>query len=414
MDDNEEDEMADRRHPLHDHNPWANINAPDPDEDDISDMQWRRTGPNRMSFQGTFTRTMTPRQLLEAQRQQDGGSPLMDNFAMLLGNILGGRPQGPPGGPQGWPQEPQAQLDQRSAFENPNQIRSAPGTGPEPGGRGPRVSVRVGGGQGFTWTTTMRHTTLNPRDPNHPQPQGQNFDDLPNLLQQMFGAPHNGHGGPQDQGDNPFAHMGPVGGLLAGLLNPANMQHGDAVYSQEALDRIVSQMMEQNTSGNAPGPASSEAIASLPLRTISEKDMADSGRAECSICMDEVSMGEQVTELPCHHWFHGECVKAWLSEHDTCPQCRQGIMPKDSPADAERSRRPDEAPRHDQMWGQGEGSRSNPYRVSESPERQRRRSIGRRHSSSAGPSSLPRTNSGNDGLLNRMRNAFGGGGGASS
>jgi hypothetical protein len=41
--------------------------------------------------------------------------------------------------------------------------------------------------------------------------------------------------------------------------------------------------------------------------------------------MDEVNIGEQVTELPCKHWFHHQCVSAWLVEHDTCPHCRKGI-----------------------------------------------------------------------------------------
>jgi fission 1 protein/division protein 1 len=41
--------------------------------------------------------------------------------------------------------------------------------------------------------------------------------------------------------------------------------------------------------------------------------------------MDEVAVGEEVTELPCKHWFHHQCVSAWLAEHDTCPHCRQSI-----------------------------------------------------------------------------------------
>jgi E3 ubiquitin-protein ligase RNF115/126 len=57
--------------------------------------------------------------------------------------------------------------------------------------------------------------------------------------------------------------------------------------------------------------------------------LGDEHKAECSICMDEVNIGEQVTELPCKHWFHHQCVSAWLLEHDTCPHCRKGIT-KDS------------------------------------------------------------------------------------
>jgi E3 ubiquitin-protein ligase RNF115/126 len=53
--------------------------------------------------------------------------------------------------------------------------------------------------------------------------------------------------------------------------------------------------------------------------------MGDNGKAECSICMDDVSIGDKVTYLPCTHWFHRPCIEAWLREHDTCPHCRKGI-----------------------------------------------------------------------------------------
>ena len=47
---------------------------------------------------------------------------------------------------------------------------------------------------------------------------------------------------------------------------------GDAVYSQEALNRIFTQLTEQHQAGNAPGPASGAAIKALPTKQISEAD----------------------------------------------------------------------------------------------------------------------------------------------
>lgn len=121
---------------------------------------------------------------------------------------------------------------------------------------------------------------------------------------------------------------------------------GDAVYSEEALDRIITQMMDQNHQGSAPGPASAAAIAALPKKPADKTMMGSDGKAECSVCMDAVEIGDEVTVLPCNHWFHGECVGAWLKEHDTCPHCRAGIMPKEGGANAPRS--PGQAPRHNQ------------------------------------------------------------------
>ena len=125
-----------------------------------------------------------------------------------------------------------------------------------------------------------------------------------------------------------------------------NGAHGDAVFSDEALDRIITQMMEQTNTNSAPGPASAAAIAALPKKQAEKSMMGQDGKAECSVCMDAVEIGDEVTVLPCNHWFHGDCVGAWLKEHDTCPHCRQGIMPKDGPAEADAPRSPGQAPRH--------------------------------------------------------------------
>lgn len=129
-----------------------------------------------------------------------------------------------------------------------------------------------------------------------------------------------GRDGPSPFVNNPLA-------ILLPFLNPGAARHGDAVYTQEALDRVISQLMEQNNMGNAPPPASASEISHLPKVRIT-KDMMDpsTGKASCSICMDDVAIGDEVTRLWCSHWFHESCVEAWLKEHDSCPQCRKGIV----------------------------------------------------------------------------------------
>ena len=155
---------------------------------------------------------------------------------------------------------------------------------------------------------------------------------------------HEMHGGEHTGQQMPPLH------LFAQILNPANAQHGDAVYSEEALDRIISQFMEAQNGHTAPGPASAAAIAALPKKAVDDSMLGSDGKAECSVCMDNVVVGDEVTVLPCSHWFHGECVGAWLKEHDTCPHCRQGIMPKssDSGQADNTPRQPGQAPLNSQ------------------------------------------------------------------
>ncbi|KAG9950787.1 hypothetical protein KCU81_g5658, partial [Aureobasidium melanogenum] len=360
-------EHQDPPHPFHNHNPWANtpLDAPDPDESDIPTFQYRTNpqGGISMSFSHTFSSSNSPRNPA-SPGPQNGQAP--DAILRMLNQIIGGTGRQP-----------------HPATRNP-----APQS---PDGE-PNVRVFTGGGPNFQYTARLA-----PRDANSPQAHAQAIDNLPGILNHMFGGP------PRGAGPDPnFEPLG-FGNLLNTLFNPANMQHGDAVYSQEALDRIISQLMEQNQS-NAPGPASAEAIASLPKKAITKDDLDETtGKADCSICMDEAPIGSQVTCLPCSHWFHPDCIKAWLGEHDTCPHCRQGIMPQDGPEDATRPREPGQTARNNRTWGQGEGTRDDPINFPESPERSR---TANNATSTPGAASGAAT-----AAWARMRDAFGGGNG---
>lgn len=43
----------------------------------------------------------------------------------------------------------------------------------------------------------------------------------------------------------------------------------------------------------------------------------------CPICLEGFNVEEEtVTQLECKHFFHLDCIKPWLAEHNTCPTCR--------------------------------------------------------------------------------------------
>ncbi|OAL31319.1 hypothetical protein AYO20_08229 [Fonsecaea nubica] len=83
--------------------------------------------------------------------------------------------------------------------------------------------------------------------------------------------------------------------LLHQMLNPANARAGDMVYSQEAFDRVMTQLMEQHNTSTAPPPASEEAILSLKKKKVDREMLGDEGKAECSICMDNVELNNEKT-----------------------------------------------------------------------------------------------------------------------
>ena len=106
---------------------------------------------------------------------------------------------------------------------------------------------------------------------------------------------------------------------------PGTERAGDAVYSQEALDRIITGLMEANPQSNAAPPASENALETLDRRAVTKELLGNDSNTECSICIDALEIGQTAAFLPCKHWFHEECAVAWLKEHNTCPICRTPI-----------------------------------------------------------------------------------------
>ncbi|KZV26123.1 hypothetical protein F511_06049 [Dorcoceras hygrometricum] len=42
----------------------------------------------------------------------------------------------------------------------------------------------------------------------------------------------------------------------------------------------------------------------------------------CSVCLEQVDVGELIRSLPCLHQFHVNCIDPWLRQQGTCPVCK--------------------------------------------------------------------------------------------
>ncbi|KAM7210529.1 hypothetical protein V8F06_014085 [Rhypophila decipiens] len=125
--------------------------------------------------------------------------------------------------------------------------------------------------------------------------------------------------------------------LLASLFDQSGMMFGnpDAVYSQEAFDRIITQLREANANGGGAPPASQSALDKLQTKEVDDEMLsASEDKPKCVICVDEMVKGEKASVLPCSHLFHGECVTMWLKQHNTCPVCRRSIEEEVQPKTA--------------------------------------------------------------------------------
>jgi len=106
---------------------------------------------------------------------------------------------------------------------------------------------------------------------------------------------------------------------------------GDYVFNQEALDHIITQIMD-NSNTNRPVPATEEIINMLP-REVLELNSSTLEK-DCAVCKEQFKLetddpDEQVVvTLPCKHPFHEPCILPWLKSSGTCPVCRYALIPQ--------------------------------------------------------------------------------------
>jgi len=132
---------------------------------------------------------------------------------------------------------------------------------------------------------------------------------------------------PGGRGDG-FAEM--FGPMFGGVGDDEG-RWGDYVFSQEALDRIMTQLME-NSNASRPVPAPEDVINKL------DKCILEQGspllEKDCAVCKEQFKLEtedpdeQRVVTLPCKHPFHEPCIIPWLKSSGTCPVCRFALVPQ--------------------------------------------------------------------------------------
>ncbi|KAK4480282.1 hypothetical protein RD792_013350 [Penstemon davidsonii] len=77
------------------------------------------------------------------------------------------------------------------------------------------------------------------------------------------------------------------------------------------------------------GPSSQQGSSSTPGEKKQDPENAQGGikassddDLTCSVCLEQVNVGEQIRSLPCLHQFHVNCIDPWLRQQGTCPVCK--------------------------------------------------------------------------------------------
>jgi len=200
---------------------------------------------------------------------------------------------------------------------------------------GSRITFTMGGPGGAVFTLGGANT-LEPRTPDQ---RGNNVgNQAPTIFLRPTGNERMGGSIPGPV----MAHylmsllgqQDPVASLFAGGLGgslPENGRMGDYVFNQEALDQIVTQLME-NSNAHRPVPATEEVIKDLSREVLMEK--SPTLEKDCAVCKEQFALATEdpdeqvVITLPCSHPFHAPCILPWLKTSGTCPVCRYALVPQ--------------------------------------------------------------------------------------
>ncbi|KAG0487885.1 hypothetical protein HPP92_006696 [Vanilla planifolia] len=89
-------------------------------------------------------------------------------------------------------------------------------------------------------------------------------------------------------------------------------------------------LIEHLTMGNhrGPPPAARSSIDAMPTIKIRQRHLR--GDSHCPVCKERFELGSEAREMPCKHLYHSDCIVPWLTQHNSCPVCRQELPPNAS------------------------------------------------------------------------------------
>ena len=120
-----------------------------------------------------------------------------------------------------------------------------------------------------------------------------------------------------------------MGGLFDDREEEEPGQNQGGQTFMDLINQIQQQMSSQQDQEDRR-PTNENFIRGLPELPIEEKHCKkdEKGNLEkptCSVCITDLELGTKSLFLPCGHIFHGECIKPWLKDNNTCPVCRKEL-----------------------------------------------------------------------------------------
>ncbi|PON64097.1 43kDa postsynaptic protein [Trema orientale] len=96
-----------------------------------------------------------------------------------------------------------------------------------------------------------------------------------------------------------------------------------SLFGQEGVTELVLRESAEMAATVGVAPAAKAAVEELEKFICEADDDACSGDVmTCTVCMDDMLSGTELTRMPCCHVFHGDCIVKWMEMSHSCPICR--------------------------------------------------------------------------------------------
>ncbi|GLU14792.1 hypothetical protein SLE2022_313400 [Rubroshorea leprosula] len=96
----------------------------------------------------------------------------------------------------------------------------------------------------------------------------------------------------------------------------------------QGFEQVLDHLSESDSLRRGAPPASVSYVNNLPRIIVSEELEKHDGLV-CAICKDVLTVGTEVSRLPCSHLYHPSCILPWLTARNSCPLCRYELPTDD-------------------------------------------------------------------------------------
>jgi hypothetical protein len=87
-------------------------------------------------------------------------------------------------------------------------------------------------------------------------------------------------------------------------------------------DQIIEQVLEESFNDDQENITfNNSRELNIEKTNFDSKDDKMKNFSSCRICFNDYSEREEISKLPCDHFFHTECIQEWGKRNPVCPLC---------------------------------------------------------------------------------------------